>query len=210
MTVSYLKSVTLAVVLSMSSPLALYAQSNGEGEEGSYYGEGGEGGEDIGDRSGKRGRASTTPPATTASVVTSIEATSAFCSAIAGAYTVDCLSERLGDLAEELEGQEGFEDAQAILEDTSRKLNQIARQNRSTTEGPARFSSQGQTPVTTTRRLVPVDEASRQEAASQALAVIAEAETLLLRSAEESGERAVQYQRIASALGSNKVLLRSV
>lgn len=47
-------------------------------------------------------------------------------------------------------------------------------------------------------------------ALAQALAVIVEAETVLLRSAENPGERAAQFQRIASAVGSNKVLLRSL
>ncbi len=205
MTVSHFRIFTLAATLSMTSSLALHAQTNGESEEGGYYGYD-EGGEDRSDRPGK----SPTAPATTDSVVSSIEATRNFCSKISSAYTVDCLAERLGELAEELEGQAGFEDAQAVLESTSKKLNAIARQNRSTTANPARFSTQGQTPVINTRRLIPVDEASLEEAASQALAVIAEAETLLLRSAEESGERSIQYQRIASAIGSNKVLLRSV
>lgn len=205
MTTSHFRVFTLAATLSMTFPLALHAQTNGSEEEtGSYgYEDGGE------DRSGPPSRPSTTP-VTTNSVVSSIEATRNFCSAISSAYAVDCLSERLGELAKELEGQEGFEDAQSILDSTSKKLNAIARQNRSTTADPARFSTQGQTPVINTRRLIPVDEPSLVEAASQALAVIAEAETLLLRSAEESSERSVQYQRIASAIGSNKVLLRSV
>jgi len=204
MTVSYFRFFTLAATLSMTGPLALHAQTNGDGDDGSYgSGEGGE------DRSGHPAGSSTVP-ASTDSVVSSIEATRNFCNMISNAYTIDCLAERLGELAEELEGQSGFEDAQSVLESTSRKLNAIARQNRSTTAEPARFSSQGQTPVITTRRLIPVDDTSLEQAASQALLVIAEAETLLLRSSEESAERAVQYQRIASAVGSNKVLLRSI
>jgi hypothetical protein len=43
----------------------------------------------------------------------------------------------------------------------------------------------------------------------QASDIVAEAETILLRSASSDATRAIHYQRIAAAVGSNKVLLRS-
>ena len=45
----------------------------------------------------------------------------------------------------------------------------------------------------------------RQAAAN----VLEEAETKLLRSASSDAKRAIHYQKIAAAVGSNKVLLRS-
>jgi hypothetical protein len=39
--------------------------------------------------------------------------------------------------------------------------------------------------------------------------ILEEAETKLLRSASSDAKRAIHYQRIAAAVGSNKVLLRS-
>jgi len=47
-------------------------------------------------------------------------------------------------------------------------------------------------------------------AAAQALVVIENTETLLLRSPDTSVEQAAQFQQIAEAIGSNKVLLRSL
>ncbi len=44
---------------------------------------------------------------------------------------------------------------------------------------------------------------------AEAVKVIAEAETQLLRATENSDRRASHYRRIAVALGSTKVLLRS-
>lgn len=163
------------------------------------------GGEDLG------GTPTSGAPATTDSVVAAVKAATSYCSALpAGEYTIDCLAERLDKLSRELKGTAGFEDVHAVLKKTSKELSVIARRNRSDTLTPARFTTTGQNPIRTTRRLIPVDDASMSAAVSQALVVLAEAETLLLRSAEGSADRAVQYQRIASAIGSNKVLLRSL
>ncbi|PCH75327.1 MAG: hypothetical protein COC12_01170 [Rhodobacteraceae bacterium] len=145
------------------------------------------------------------------SIVTSLQAATRYCTPLGPKeYVIDCLAERLGTLSNQLEGQDGFEEVQAILDSTAKDLNQIARQNRSATLAPATFATQGQTPVQTTRRLIPVDEARMEDAVSQALAVIAETETLLLRSADDSTDRSIQFQQIAAAVGSNKVLLRSL
>ena len=203
MTLSYFRTTLLAALFILAGPLAICAQTNGDDDSSDYSDpDGGERNETLG--------ASSAAPASTTSVVSSIDAARNYCKLIASAYAIDCVAERLGELAKELEGQDGFEDVQAVLEATSLKLNGIARQNRSSEKDPARFSSNEKPPVKTTRRLIPVDDAKLESAASQAIMVIAEAETLLLRSAEESTERSIQYQRIASALGSNKVLLRSI
>lgn len=200
--------IAVAAALALSAPLSLHAQTQTDpyGEEG-YYGY-------TPDPDGEpesvapSRRSGTT---TTATVVTSLESATKYCTLVQPkAYAIDCLAERLGELKEQLEGQEGFEEIRAVLDTASKELNDIAQENRSATLAPATFSTQGQTPVRTTRRLVPVDDARLDNAVSEALAVIVEAETLLLRSAEKSTERAVQYQRIAAAIGSNKVLLRSL
>ena len=59
-----------------------------------------------------------------------------------------------------------------------------------------------------TRPLVPVEAASVAAVNAEAVAILEEAETILLRSAD-TGEQRTQYSRIADALDSNKVLLRS-
>ena len=153
----------------------------------------------------------TTPvstPTTNTSVVASLNEASGYC--VLGAYAIDCLSERLGTLAKEMEGQEEFDEVREILEETSQKLNRVARKNRSSSLAPAKFATHGEKPVETSRRLIPVAEAKLDIAVTQAISVIEEAQTLLLRSAENSNDRTIQYQRISAAIGSNKVLLRSI
>jgi hypothetical protein len=153
-------------------------------------------------------------PDTNDSIVDGLEAATKYCELLLPkAYVIDCLSERLGALAKQLQGQKEFAEVQAILETTSKKLNRIAVENRSTTLPSANFSTPGAKPgapkIPTTRRLIPVDDAKIEEALAEALVVIEEAETLLLRSAGDPSNRTIEFQRIAAALGSNKVLLRS-
>jgi len=60
-----------------------------------------------------------------------------------------------------------------------------------------------------TRALSPVAPAQKWQAISQAVAVLAEAETWLLRSTEASARPALHDQQTTTALGSNRVPLRS-
>ncbi len=213
----------LATLLVVSVSTATFAQTNGDEDE--TDGQTGDPGfatpepapaRDLGDYPDGPDPSDNTPGRAAAfasgtSVVASLQASTRYCTPlVATEYVIDCLAERLGSLSKQLEGQDGFEEVQAILETTARDLNQIARQNRSATLAAATFATQGQTSVQTTRRLIPVDEARMEDAVSQALAVIAETETLLLRSADDSTDRSIQFQQIAAAVGSNKVLLRSL
>lgn len=147
----------------------------------------------------------------TASIVASLNASTSYCKQIeAGEYVIDCLAERLEEVNRQIEGLEGYEEVSEVLAKTAGSLSQIAKQNRSETLLPAWYSTPGKTPVATERPLIPVDEDKLEDAMAQALSVIQDAETtLLLRSSEASASRATQYQRIANAIGSNKVLLRS-
>ena len=175
----------------------------------------------ISTATGKPTAPSKSPPtgtmnaSTTSSVVASLNASTSYCSKIAAnEYMIDCLAERLEEVNRQIEGLDGYEEVSQVLAKTAESLNQIARDNRSTTLPPAYYSTPGASPnsasIATDRRLIAVDEKKLEDAMAQALNVIQDAETtLLLRSSEESADRAVQFQRIASAIGSNKVLLRS-
>lgn len=158
------------------------------------------------------GSGSLSPGATATAIVVSLEQATEFCRGLSDtAYVVDCLAERLDDVSRRMAGTRGYEQVQDALDEATRGLNRIARDNRAAGEPEARFRATlaNGSQVSNNRRLIPVDPASREAALAQALAVIGEAETVLLRSAENSQDRAAQFQRIASAIGSNKVLLRS-
>lgn len=203
----FLIAPALAAVL-LLFPASISAQtSNGdEGDTGHSEPGGNEPDGEVGDASPGSGAA----PASTASIVASLNAATSFCAkAGSDGYAVDCIAERLEVLSNSLKGQDGFEEIHAILEKTSNDLHDIARANRSKTVRPAHIALSDDAATVTSRRLIAVDEARADHAVAQAIEVIGEAETLLLRSAERSNERALQYQQIAAALGSNKVLLRS-
>ena len=102
----------------------------------------------------------------------------------------------------------GYGEARDILRDTANQLSQITQDNLDQSIPRARLESTDGS-FRSKRPLSAVSAANERRALAQAVAVLAEAETRLLRSAESSSRRAVQYQQIAAALGSNKVLLRS-
>ena len=154
--------------------------------------------------------------AATGQVVATLEQATRYCGWLKrdgrGEYVIDCLAERIDDVNRRMAGLRGYDEVRAVLDETARGLNDIARANRAAGQRPTRFRTEEAdgTVTRTNRRLVPVEPARQQAAVAQALAVIEEAETKLLRSAEDPVARGAQFQRIAAAVGSNKVLLRSL
>ena len=146
----------------------------------------------------------------TAVVPANIAAARAFCASIDNdSYKVDCLAERLGQVSDEIPSDSDYAEVKQILSDTSDQLAELARTNRDTAQPRGRATSTGETPVTTTRPLTPVTPSALPEVNAQAEAILDSTQTLLLRSAESSESKALQYSRIADAVGSTKVLLRS-
>jgi hypothetical protein len=126
----------------------------------------------------------------------------------ADVYVVDCLAERLDVLEKSMDQLAGYGDARRILRETAAQLRQITQDNVDENRPKARMASADGS-FRSTRPLAAVSAAQKRRAISQAVAILAEAETQLLRSADAASGRAVHYQQIAAALGSNKVLLRS-
>lgn len=143
-------------------------------------------------------------------VTSNIAAAQQFCADLENeSYRVDCLAERLGEVSDEIPDDSDYAEVKEILKDTSEQLEELARANRDTTQPRGRATSQGETPITTSRPLTPVTPSSLPDVNAQAQAILDNTETLLLRSAEGSESKALQYSRIADAIGSTKVLLRS-
>ncbi|WP_281954529.1 hypothetical protein [Pseudophaeobacter arcticus] len=124
-----------------------------------------------------------------------------------GGFVVDCLAERIETLVLDASDLHGHNEMKQILRDTAEELRLLARANSDPAGPRARITSNdGQR---STRPLVAVTPSRRSSAHRQAIAILEEAETKLLRSSTQSAARASQYQQVANALGSNKVLLRS-
>ena len=146
--------------------------------------------------------------ATTEAIVDGLRAAQLFCAALVeDEYTIDCLSERLETAAQAMPATGDYAQARTAILDASAKLRQIALANADGAK-PRGTASRGG--VVTRRPLVAVTRASLPSAAAQAAAVLQEAETVLLRSASGADRRRSHYTRIAAAVGSSKVLLRSL
>jgi hypothetical protein len=148
--------------------------------------------------------------ALTASVVKAINSCNEFCGKLVQKeYVIDCLSERLRNAAKILPSTGDYAEAKIALENASRKLHDLARKNASKKLPRVRMKTKGKKPVTTSRPLIAVKTSSLKQTNQQAIAIVKEAETVLLRATESSERRKVHYKRIATAVGSTKVLLRS-
>lgn len=146
-------------------------------------------------------------------VLDGLSAARAFCAGINDeTLNVDCLAERLSQIGAEVPDDTDYVGVRSVLNDASKQLADLARANRDSGRSRVTASQAGTEPGTlaakTARPLVPVSADAVAAVNSQALAILAEAQTVLLRSAA-SGEQKTQYTRIADALDSNKVLLRS-
>ena len=153
-------------------------------------------------------------PAYLTHVLQGLTAARAFCGAIGDdTLNVDCLSERLAEIGAQVPDGTDYVEVRSVLNDTAGKLQDLARANRDSGRGRITVSQPGPEPGTvlaeTTRPLVPVKPAAVAAVNAQAVAILEEAETVLLRSAGTEGQKRTQYTRIADALDSNKVLLRS-
>jgi hypothetical protein len=117
-------------------------------------------------------------------------------------YRIDCLGAGYARAAEGIPTDETFAEARAAVADAARSLKRVAAANRAAAqpliEGPA--SSGPLTPVAADRLAA---------AEAEALAILQETTTVLLRSSATVPEAAEPYRKIAAALDSGKVLLRS-
>jgi hypothetical protein len=133
-----------------------------------------------------------------------------FCGNLPSAeYTVDCLGDALGQIARSLPATGDYAEAHAAILQASEKLRALARANADPTLPRGTVRQRGPNARSSSSPLTPVRSDALADVNRQAVAILEEAETILLRSAENSAARKVHYQQIAAAVGSNKVLLRS-
>lgn len=139
-------------------------------------------------------------------IVRRIQAAVSLCSGVGGAYRVDCLADQLANTAASLPDTGDYAAAKEAIADAAQKLHALARANadRSAPRVTARMGD-----VTTSRPIIPVAPEDLADVNAQADAILSEATTVLLRSADSSPQLQDDYVQIATAVGSTKVLLRS-
>ena len=131
------------------------------------------------------------------------------CSNYDEVYRIDCLRQGIDMVVASMPDGGEYTEAKRILRRTSRQLGEIvsAYQDRS---APKLVAPRDANPRFKKRRTYrAVKRESLPSAMVEADAVISEAATQLLRSAENSQRRYAHYQQISVAVDSTKVLLRS-
>jgi len=146
----------------------------------------------------------------TRQLVSSLATAKAFCGGLdKSAYRVDCLSERLQVVSDGIPEGTDYDEVRQVLEAASAEMALLARDNRDPDLPRAPASRQGDSSERSTRPLSPVASGAQAEVGERAIAILEQAQTQLLRSAEGSNGRSLQYAQIAQAIDSTKVLLRS-
>lgn len=135
--------------------------------------------------------------AATKSVVKTLSRGTSRCRKQPAAYRYDCYRWVYRRAANQLRTNDAYSEAQQALEQVERSLEAVIAQNRDTTQPKRRRALETYTPVK------PAAIPRVKRATIQALE---KAETILLRSPADKQEH---YTRIAEAINSNKVLLRS-
>jgi hypothetical protein len=134
----------------------------------------------------------------------------AFCAGLKDeAYRIDCLAERLAFIAKAMPQQGPYAESRKAIEAASKKLKAVAAKYADPSKPRNKYAAGGRRPQTGTRPLTPIRPEAAAAANREAILIIAEAETVLLRSSATEVAQSPQIQRIAAAIGSNKVLLRS-
>lgn len=148
--------------------------------------------------------------AQTAAFVTQIQQIGDICEAAPDEYQIGCYAAMYRELAADIPANGDYAEVKQILEDTARDLTSLTRANADKAKPRVRVSTtknNGQT--LTTPPITPVKPETMVPLRQAAANVMEEAETKLLRAASSDAKRAIHYQKIAAAVGSNKVLLRS-
>lgn len=146
----------------------------------------------------------------TTQIVNQLNQIQQICEFMGDEYKLSCIASTYRQLAEDVPANGDYAETREVLLDTARKLDTLLRNNldRQKPALQARIRTEtGQSVPTPPMRAVQASRAPQLN--QQASNIVAEAETVLLRSASSDATRAIHFQRIAAAVGSNKVLLRS-
>lgn len=130
------------------------------------------------------------------------------CDNVPREYAIDCVVVHLKQAISVTPQTGDYAEVRKVLSDTVVKLERIVADNRDETKPLIRLQTGGAGgPATARMRAIRPETVNRANA--DAARVLAEAQTVLLRSSSAQTRAKLEYVRIAEAVGSNKVLLRS-
>lgn len=148
-------------------------------------------------------------PRATEAFVADIGRASETCDRITQNYRLHCLVRELDRVAATVPEGGEYAPVRAALEQATRGLQAITDTYEDTAAPRVRARVGGRPAAPRTQPITAIRPETVARAAAEAEAVLDEAVTILLRSAENSARRQVAFQPIAQAIDSTKVLLRS-
>jgi hypothetical protein len=183
----------------LTAALALAGVSDGYGQSTGNAGR---------EPSSSRAESTATPSVfITNSIVGNLAAARAECGSYDPVYRIDCLRQRLLDIARRIPQGAAYAQARQIIGRAAGQLNTIQFSNADTRVPKQR--SRRNPRLREAKVYTAIKREKLNQAMQQARRVIEEATTQLLRAGENSDKRSAPYQKIAAAVGSTKVLLRS-
>ncbi|SDE44286.1 hypothetical protein [Ruegeria marina] len=148
--------------------------------------------------------------ATTGRIVNALNAAAEFCRAKADrAFALDCMNYEYWKIVETLPETGEYAEVRVALEGVATRMSGLVTRHRDSSPAQT-LSRTGIQPKVTTRKINPIVAPAISSSAREAADAIAEAQTLLLRSTGNSDLRRAQFQRIAQAMESGAILLRSL
>lgn len=145
----------------------------------------------------------------TAAITDALEEIARRCQLLPEEYRIDCLGKGYSQLATEIPQVADYQPVRDELARAGRRMREIVLRNLD------RAKQERQLPKTArdTRNYnwasKPVQADKLAAATDEAIAVVEEAQTRLLRSAENSARRRIHYQRVSRSLGASRRILRS-
>ncbi|MEW9615250.1 hypothetical protein AB3G45_15610 [Shinella sp. S4-D37] len=143
----------------------------------------------------------------TNAIIANLAAARSECGSYDRVYRIDCLRQRMLDIARRIPQGPAYAQARQIVGRAASRLGTIQSANADTRVKKQR--SRRNARLREAKVYTAIKQEKLNQAMQQASRVIEEATTQLLRAGENSEKRSAHYQKIAAAVGSTKVLLRS-
>ena len=196
------------IVTGGTGSVRLLGQETGGGEPGRGGSEP-EGGGGLGEP-GTITIPSTSPNSTVPAKITEALGQGAgLCAGVPGEYRIDCMVQFFHQAARAAPISGAYSDAHRVLEDTANRLEKLVRENADRSKPSIRVQVSSGAQKVYSPRMGAIKPDAVATANAEAARIVAEAETMLLRSPGAAGPDRAEYVRIAEAVGSNKLLLRS-
>lgn len=139
-------------------------------------------------------------------VVFRVNQANAYCAWLGDNWVTDCLADQYDQIARSLPRTDDWNPVRRVMAEAAVAMNAVARRNAAPGVRPARPDEAGRPTQASAGRAL---QRTAARAVPQAARLVAETETLLLRSVSGSDQRAAAFRRVAAAVGSGRILLRS-